>query len=390
MKNKNKGHLQASLGFAPFALVEKEVPTRILILKAGDIGWEDLSGFNLTADQANEVIAEFKRHGTQIPIDYEHTSALEPGEKGIKAIAAGWITALSWVEGQGLFATVEWTEQAKQEILSGQYKYYSPVIISDKKTHAIERLHSVALTNKPRTRNQRELLAASVTLTLGNSEAGVETMDLKKLRAALLAAGVKLADDADDAAVIAASETYLTEAAKKTVEPPSLSPLAAKLGLAKDATVEVIAAKLDEFQKASVPASDFKAQADRLAALEAKETERACVAMIGKAVEDGKLNPNNDAQMTWARAYSRSDAKGFESWAASAEKVVPTGRVVNPSAALDKGGDGRAAVIVAAKAEYAANRDKLTGVEPWAFVEQELHTKGLAGLNAAEKKALIV
>ena len=124
-------------------LADKDVPARILILKEGDIGWENFDGYSLTADMAQAIIADYKQRGTQLPIDYEHASALDPGEEGIKAIAAGWITDLSWVEGQGLFASVEWTEQAKGEILSGQYKYYSPVIISDKETKAIKRLYSV-------------------------------------------------------------------------------------------------------------------------------------------------------------------------------------------------------------------------------------------------------
>jgi phage I-like protein len=375
-----------AIGFGSLSLVEKEVPDRILILKAGDIGWANLDGFNMDAEQAAEVIADFKQHGTQIPIDYEHTSALEPGEKGIKAIAAGWITDLQWVEGEGLYATVEWTEQAKQEILTGQYKYYSPVITHDKKTNWIERLHSVALTNKPRTRNQRELLAASIGVTLERTEAGDKTMNFKELLTALKAVGVDLKDDAEGDVILAAAKSFVEAAANAKVEPSPLVAVAAKLGLDKSATCDVIVAKVAELQT-NVPAAEYKVVTARLETLELAAKDRAGQELVADAIEAAKLNPNDAKQMTWARAYAKADAVGFKAWSDNSPALYSAGRLVTASAKLDAA-DDRQAVILAAKAEYADNPKYSSGSRLESWVDQTLRDKNMALLTATEKKAL--
>ena len=65
------------------------------------------------------------------------------------APAAGWITALEAVEGEGIYATVEWTAKAAEFIKAKEYRYMSPVIfISDDDRRAVK-LASVALTNTP-------------------------------------------------------------------------------------------------------------------------------------------------------------------------------------------------------------------------------------------------
>jgi phage I-like protein len=339
---------------------------------------------------ATVVIENFQKHGADIPIDYEHTSALDPGEKGIKAIAAGWIKKLSWVPNEGLYGDVEWTTQGKIEVESKQYKYISPVIIHDKKTHAIEKLHSVALTNKPRTINQRELLAASLGVSLDSGEKE-KVMDLKALKAQLIAAGVKLADDATDEVILAAATEHIGKLKSVSESAATTEAVAAsvrvKLGLAKDADGVAIAAKLDSLRADTVPASEYKAVADRLEKIEQTAKARESQELVATAIETAKLNPNNSEQMAWAREYASTDTIGFKKWSDAAPALYPVGRVVTPSKKLDGGNGGRESVIAMACSEYDDSPQSLkalTGRE--AFVNDALIEGKFSPLTKGELK----
>ena len=354
---------------------------KIMLTPWGEVKSRNLD-FIVDDESAAAIVAAFDAGGRDIPIDFEHTTvggnfATPSGA----APAAGWITKLVVERGVGIFGLVKWNAAASAMIQADEYRWLSPVVVYRKKDRKAVEIQSAALTNKPALVDIERVAAKDA----GDRE-GNDTMDTKELRAALLAAGVQLADDADDGAVLAACEVFV-EAAGKKPDAPSLEPIASKLGLTKDATVEVIAAKVDGLLKETVPASEYKALAARLDLLDQKEKDRESQTLVAKAIEDAKLNPHDEKQMTWARAYAKSDPVGFGKWSEVATAIHSTARIVKPSAVLD-GEGGRATVIASAKAEYEANRDKLSGVEPWGFVEQELLGKGLVGLNAVEKKAL--
>lgn len=140
----------------------KHAPKRILILNDGDIKWAGITGVTLDRKQAETIIAHFVEQGSEIVIDYHHsTRAVEDGRRE-KAPAAGWIFALEYVLGEGMYGAVRWNAEAAAEIERGEFKYYSPVILTDPKTKKIEILHSVALTNKPLTIDAPQLLAAEM------------------------------------------------------------------------------------------------------------------------------------------------------------------------------------------------------------------------------------
>ncbi|GAB6039010.1 hypothetical protein JCM15519_35690 [Fundidesulfovibrio butyratiphilus] len=81
-------------------------------------------------------------------VDYDHQS-IRARENGQPAPAAGWIQALAYFPGQGLFAKVEWTERARGLINSGEYRYISPLFEFDQVTGAVRRLVNAGLTNTP-------------------------------------------------------------------------------------------------------------------------------------------------------------------------------------------------------------------------------------------------
>ena len=124
--------------------------------------------FKLTPDAAAKAIAEFASHGVKIPIDYEHqTLGGSFASPNGQAPAAGWVDELKAFTAAeaphdgvaGLWAHVEWTSQAFDQIAAKQYAYLSPVIEVDSKTREVLSLHSLALTNTPAMKGAPRLAA---------------------------------------------------------------------------------------------------------------------------------------------------------------------------------------------------------------------------------------
>jgi len=115
--------------------------------------WEGHSAgkFSLDVLDLEKIVKNFKAMGLDVVVDYEHQSLY-----GEKAPASGWIRHPNGlkVEDEKLFALIEWTQEAKAQIKSGEYRYLSPTLVA----HATDpksgedvgwMLHSVALTNTP-------------------------------------------------------------------------------------------------------------------------------------------------------------------------------------------------------------------------------------------------
>jgi phage I-like protein len=125
--------------------------------------------FSITAEDLTTMVANFdKRKNSQVVIDYEHASEQPEVARGGPVIAAGWIHALTLTPGPSpggrggtqrvgegtLFASVEWTPEARRMISTGQYRFFSPAIdwnFPDKETGKTQgaTLTSGALTNHP-------------------------------------------------------------------------------------------------------------------------------------------------------------------------------------------------------------------------------------------------
>lgn len=95
---------------------------------------------------AQKLSAHIAGLSNPVVIDYEHQTLLS-AENGQPAPAAGWFKSVRWVEGEGLFAVVDWTERATAHIKAGEYKFISPVITYDRATGAITKIINAALTN---------------------------------------------------------------------------------------------------------------------------------------------------------------------------------------------------------------------------------------------------
>lgn len=126
---------------------------RIQVLPAGRFGtsdgrWLPADGWFIDAAGAARIIARVDARGTPLVVDYEHQT-INAEMNGQPAPAAGWFRALEWVEGDGLFGTVELTPRAAEMVRAGEYRYFSPVIEYDEDTGEVLALLMGALTNNP-------------------------------------------------------------------------------------------------------------------------------------------------------------------------------------------------------------------------------------------------
>lgn len=103
----------------------------------------EVDDWQMNADIAARLIADFEASGKPILYDYEHNSLYGDTR------AAGWIVKLVYVAGRGLFGQVEWTPTGAKDVAEKNYRYSSPLFYFDPKTGAVMALVSVALTNDP-------------------------------------------------------------------------------------------------------------------------------------------------------------------------------------------------------------------------------------------------
>ena len=272
------------------ARVAAAVPQRVLIVPWGRV--ESSAGvFVVDEESARAAVEAFERHGTDLPIDYEHQSlggrwSAPSGQ----APAAGWIKSLEARSGVGIFATVEWTEPARRQIAARQYRYLSPVAVVAKSDRRLVALHSVGLTNKPAIVGMEPIVNSEDmdTQTRRDCREGGMQEQIEKLRTVL---------------------------------------------------------QLDQQPE---PEQVLVAAGERIEQLTDQLTRREAAEVVGRAMRSGKLT---EAQREWAVELALSDRAAYEQWEATAPVVVPAGRTSGPTEAA-RGEPGRAAVIASARAEF--------------------------------------
>ncbi|MFO0559056.1 MAG: phage protease [Polyangiales bacterium] len=133
-------------------------------------GWNDtIKGrFLLDAVAARSILDAFRAHGVDLPLDFDH-GTYAPNTVGIKRDVPGYIRALDYRPGDGLYAVgVRWTDAGVRAIRPGadgalpEYRYFSPAIRFDESSRRITAIEPVALVTWPATRNQPPIVLASV------------------------------------------------------------------------------------------------------------------------------------------------------------------------------------------------------------------------------------
>ena len=130
------------------------LPEWIRILPLGQVELSDSrEPFEVDAASLAAMVAAFRSRGVDLVIDYEHQSL-----QGERAPAAGWIKDLE-ARPDGLWARVEWTRQAREYLLSKEYRYFSPVLRLDPATRRPLALMHLGLTNVPAIKRLPPLVA---------------------------------------------------------------------------------------------------------------------------------------------------------------------------------------------------------------------------------------
>ncbi len=131
----------------------KDIPSEFQLLPYGRIDIEGEPPAYVDEQSIASIVAEFRRRGNDMVIDYEHQTL-----KDIQAPAAGWIKRLIDRGKGGLWAVVEWTERAKEYLKDKEYRYFSPVFWITKEGRKVIKIKNVALTNLPKINQLRPIV----------------------------------------------------------------------------------------------------------------------------------------------------------------------------------------------------------------------------------------
>lgn len=269
----------------------------------------------IDAAVASRVIARQQARRNPLVLDYEHQT-LNKESNGQPAPAAGWMLALEWREGSGLWATAELTERAAAHVQAGEYRYISPVFQYDPATGSVLAIEMAALTNTPAI-DGMAALTARATATFCHITTDDEETPMNKLLAAIVAALGLPESTTEDAAIAACS------ALKPRLE--ALEQIEADLGAA-DATAAVAACSALRKQANAVPdpakyvpVGVVEEMRGQLAALSAQHTERQVNELVEAGLADGRLLP---AQKQWAQDLGKTNLAALNQYLQTAQPIA--------------------------------------------------------------------
>jgi phage I-like protein len=284
------------------------LPEWILLLPAGRVELVDRPDLlELDPESLATLVRAFRSRGVDLVIDYEHQSL-----QGRQAPAAGWIKDLE-ARGDGLWARVEWTPQAREYLRNREYRYFSPVLQLDPETRKPRALMQVGLTNVPAIKRLPPLVAkweagappgekeaAAVPRQVPKEEKIRKGEEVEKLKLIM-----GLPPDANDQEVWA-----------KILE--VFQNLLATLKLPEEATASQL---LEAVKALQLEADRLQGVEEELRQLKSRVAADTTTQAVEEAMKAGKIAP---AQKSWALEYYRQDPGGFQTFVARAPQLVPT------------------------------------------------------------------
>lgn len=293
--------------------------------RSGDTRPEDVPAWRIDAASAAQVIERFNARLARKPlvIDYEHQT-LHKEKNGQPAPAAGWPQTLEWVEGEGLFGTVEMTARAAAAIDGREYLYFSPVFSYSKADGTVLEVLMGALTNDPGIQGMQplSLVAAATAAFLPPPDLPQEPTVNPLLKALLAALGLP-ESTTEDAAI--AALTALGPLQPLQARAGVASAACAALQLPADATPEAVTAAATSLRAAPadptrfVPVEAVSALQGQIATLTARQHEADVHALIQPALADGRLLP---ALEGWARELGKKDVAALTAYLDSAQPIA--------------------------------------------------------------------
>ncbi|ODT20473.1 MAG: hypothetical protein ABS35_19595 [Kaistia sp. SCN 65-12] len=264
------------------------------------------------AAMGDVIAATLKRAGaTEIVVDYDHQTvyAARP-EVGGTAIAAGWIKQIE-ARDDGIWGRVAWTAAASAKIRAGEYRYLSPVYSFDAASGDVGVIISAALTNSP----NLDLAVVTASALAFNPTTGAPMKSIAK--------ALGLAEDADEAAVLAAVTTLQGDRAA----------VASAAGLATNAATTAIVTAIQAATPDPakfVPAEQVATMQTQLSQLQAGIAADKAETAVQAAISAGKLIP---ALKDWGLSLAKSDPAAFADYVAKQATVVAPGGQALPKKA---------------------------------------------------------
>jgi len=290
--------------------------------RSGDIRPEDVPAWRIDATSAAKVIERFKARRQPLVVDYEHQT-LNKEKNGQPAPAAGWPKSLEWVEGEGLFGTVEMTARAAAAIDGKEYLYFSPVFAYSKVDGTVLEVLMGAITNDPGIHGMQphSLMAAATAAFLPSLQQEPSVNPLLKALLASLGLPETTSEDAAVAALNALGPLQALQARAATAVAACTA-----LSLPKDATAEAVTAACTGLRAAGtpdpakyVPVSVVEELKTSVAALSAQSLARQVDDLVKPALADGRLLP---AQEQWARELGASNVAALTSYLQTAQPIA--------------------------------------------------------------------
>lgn len=282
-------------------------------------GWyvDDTNGY-LLADELNA-------RKVDAMIDYEHKT-LRAQEFAEPNPAAGWFKKTEYISGQGLFVDVKWTDKAREQIKSGEYRYISPLFLADSSGRVVK-IVNAALTNTPACHEIAEAYALSSDF-IQYQEANYPMLKL-----------LQQLFDAPNAteAEMVAKLTALSAA--KGDSKVALSAVYDELK-SQDAKVVSLSAQVNNPDPTKyVALAQMQAVQAELNKERAERNAEKANALITTALSEGKLLP---AQKEWAENLAKTDLNALSAYlnatpvnpafGENQSKAEPKGNVVSLSA----------------------------------------------------------
>lgn len=292
LKHKNSTIVIAACRFE----LSSTAPDEIQLTPAGRFSAKDgrphnVDGWLMNAANAQIVINYAKSLTDDFVIDYEHQT-LHAEKNGQPAPAGGWFKDLEWREGEGLFAKVQWTDAAKAAIESGEYRYISPVIASNKKTGDVTAVLMAALVNYAAVDGMRDLTSLAANFF---DTPNLITEDLPVDKETLLLLGL----------AVDASPEEINKA------------ILALIDKAKLAEEGMVALKAQSMPLDTVNQT-VNALKEQVTGLQTQLNTTEASGLINDALSDGRLLP---AQKKWAEDTSKENLDSLKSFLATSQPI---------------------------------------------------------------------
>jgi phage I-like protein len=267
-------------------------------------------------DQAVANFNRWKALGQEIPVDYDHAF-----NEGREAPAAGWFTSLIR-KGQSLWAQVRWTEQAREQIASRAYRFFSPEFTAQFRSESGQEegftILAGALTNRPFLRGmtpvalsqevEREMLAwFAAKLVAEEPPSRADTRP-----------DVTEKTDTDTQPETFKVEIDGAEKEFKAADIVALSAKAAEADAASEKATEAEKAAKEKAAEAAASKGQVEALSTRIDAAEKRESDRDFAEIFKQAQRDGRLDAKDETEKTWRETF---DALGAEKTKALVEQV---------------------------------------------------------------------